>query len=813
MVCGVFCGLCADSGFLGKKCRMRNQNKRPWLRWLLVLLGGLFTVVVFAVVGGYLYLRGSLPQLTGTVTDASLTEPVEIHRDVDGVPTLIAESESDLNFALGFIHAQERFFQMDLLRRAGAGELSGLLGRSTVKVDKQRRRHRFRSRAKASAEALPLHERALLNAYTAGVNAGLNALTTAPFEYALLGSDPEPWRDEDTFCVAYAMFFTLQGKQWQDELRHLAVEQTLPAELAALVLGNTSKWDAAVDESVPILRPLPPASGAGRPVPPAEPEPRSPPIPGSNNWAVAAKHAKHGGAIVADDMHLKLRMPNIWFRAQVQFKHPKAYKATGVFLPGAPLMIAGSNGKIAWGFTNSSIDTADLVVLAPGPESNTYQTPSGPQTFNIIEERIEVRGEPAQTLVVKETIWGPVIGRDFDNRQLALRWTAHSSGSNNLGLRDLTHAETLDAAIAAAQSAGIPNQNVMIASSDGRIGWTISGLIPVRPKDCSGQKPTHWHTKGCAWDGFAEGEQIPSLVDPPNGRLWTANNRIVGPEHQGAVRYQNPALGARASQIRDRLMAQETFSEADFLAIQLDDRALFLGPWQALMLTRLTDDRHAELRAVVENWEGRAVPESVGYRVVREFRQAVLARIVDPILAPARKLVQTLDGPEVKHLIPRHIEHLVWQLLEAKPDYLLPSGIDTWDMLLDAAVADVVDIIEANGPLEHFTWGELNRPNIQHPLSSAVPLLGRLIDPPSVLVPGDMYMPRVQQVGTHGASERFAVSPGKEEHGIFHMPAGQTGHPLSPYLHAGHEAWAKGEPTPFLPKETKWTLTLRPAAR
>ncbi|MEO1335702.1 MAG: penicillin acylase family protein, partial [Myxococcota bacterium] len=208
------------------------------------------------IAGAYGRLSSSLPRITGALA-VQVSETVIVERDQDGVPTITAQNETDLSFAVGFVHAQERYFQMDLLRRAGAGELAALLGPSVVGVDRDRRRHRFRWRARQAIERLSPVERAVVSAYTSGVRAGLADLWAPPFEYDLLGVDPAPWQDEDIYCVAYAMFFTLQDASGEAELRRALIEKALPASLAALVLSPGSKWDAAIDDSVLALPSVP----------------------------------------------------------------------------------------------------------------------------------------------------------------------------------------------------------------------------------------------------------------------------------------------------------------------------------------------------------------------------------------------------------------------------------------------------------------------------------------------------------------------------------------------------------------------------
>ena len=258
-------------------------------------------------------------------------------------------------------------------------------------------------------------------------------------------------------------------------------------------------------------------------------------------------------------------------------------------------------------------------------------------------------------------------------------------------------------------------------------------------------------------------------------------------------------FGARARQIRDNLFALDKASEQDLLAIQLDDRALFMGTWRDFFLDTIEDE---SIRSVIENeWTGRASTDSAGYRIVRELRLAVH----EAVLSSITRKVRAAD-PRFDIWAQRQWEGPVWKLVTEQPAHLLPSSYDSWNAWIKAIVDQTV--AEWDEPLETRTWGDARMSDIRHPLSRAVPFLSRWLDMPSRPLPGDSHMPRVQS-RTQGASERFVVSPGREDEGLFHMPGGQSGHPLSPFYGAGHEDWEEGRPTPLLPGPTAYTLTLR----
>ncbi len=537
-------------------------------------------------------------------------------------------------------------------------------------------------------------------------------------------------------------------------------------------------------------------------------------VRGSNNWAVAGSHTVHGGALLANDMHLGISVPNTWYRLSLVFPGVDGERrVTGVTLPGAPFVVAGSNGHVAWGFTNSEGDWADLVLLEPDPGNpEAYLTPEGPRTLERETETIEVKGEKAETLAVESTIWGPVIDKDHAGRRRALAWVALREGGLNASLVRMESVGGLDEAQALAPEAGMPNQNFVVADSAGRIGWTIIGRIPRRVGH-DGSVPTSWADGARRWDGWLAPADYPRVVDPPSGRIWTANARVVSGEKLARVGVGGYDLGARQGQIRDDLLAIEKASESDMLRVQLDDRALLLARWQRLLLGVLTaeavrnDSRRAEARSLVEAWGGHAAIDSVGYRIVRAFRERVKDAALDPLLAPVRAKDPKLRPGTAPN---SRWEGPVWALVSERPAHLLDPRHASWDALLLAALDAALEELTANArPLAERTWGERNTALIRHPLSRAVPQLGGFLDMPREALPGDNHMPRFQSPSA-GASERFGVSPGREDQGYFHMPCGQSGHPLSPHYADGHAAWAKGEKTPFLPGPAVQVLTLVP---
>jgi penicillin G amidase len=785
---------------------------------MLRVVGGAVSVLLLGVIAGLSALRGSLPQYEGVVRSSALAAPVEVERDALGTVTVQAANRRDASWAFGYVQAQERFFQMDLLRRRAAGELSELFGKVALATDRAARAHRMRERLAAEVAALPPDKRALVDAYRDGVNAGLAALRVRPFEYLLTRNTPAPWRDEDTLLVIAAMAFTLNDAQNGRELALAQMHAALPDVAFRFLAASGGAWDAPL-EGAPLAWPQPPdqaaldlhgletkllrhdAAAVER-------------VPGSNSLAVSGALAG-GAALIANDMHLDLGVPSLWFRARLVYPDPHRAGAvvdiSGAMLPGAPAFVVGSNGNVAWGFTNGYVDTTDWVRVTRDPaDAARYLAADGPHAFTHHAESIRVHGAPDEILDVEETHWGPVLGKDVDGTPLALAWTAQERGAFNVDLMRLESATSADEAVAIAQSAGIPPQNVLVADRAGAIEWTIAGRIPRRSGGFDPELPADWSKSGVGWNGWLEPREYPLVANPPGQRLWTANQRMVEGALLAMLGDGGYDLGARARQLRDDLRARDRFTPADLLAIQLDDRALFLEHWKDLM--RLELDRapasplHASMREALAQWNGRASTDSVAYRLVRSWRNEVIDRVLDGFAAAVRTRFADFSMPKLPQA-----EHAVWMLLEQRPANLLPPGERDWDAFLAGCADTVAGALDRQpGGLAARTWGERNTARIAHAMSRGLPAFAaRWLDMPHDELPGDANMPRVQGPA-FGASERFGVAPGDEAHGYFMMPGGQSDHPLSPYHGSGHADWVRGTPTPFLPGPAEHVLRLLP---
>ncbi|MDB5959943.1 MAG: penicillin acylase family protein [Massilia sp.] len=815
---------------------MRAGYDKRWGRRGALALALLVLLTLLVACAGWLYLRASLPQLDGSRQAAGLAGVVTVQRDARGVPLLTAADRSDLAYATGFVHAQDRFFQMDLMRRSGAGELAELFGAKALPLDRAHRLHRFRARAEALLARVAADDRRFLDRYVAGINDGLRGLRARPFEYALTGTTPRPWQAADSLLVAYAMYFDLQGMQENRELARGWVAGHSDEAQLAFLLPPSSVFDAPLDaeavEAPPA--PIPAAAPAWWGMPaalPAVPQLASAPAAesdfvdavGSNNWAVAGARSSNRRAILSNDMHLNLQLPATWYRVAMRYRDASGQprQLAGLTLPGAPpVLTVGSNGHVAWGYTNAYGDFIDLIEVTGGALPVTHH-----------RETILVKGAAAAVIDVRDTAMGPL--READGRTFAVHWIAHHPAALNLRHRELESVDTVERALAVAATIGLPAQNFVAGDAQGHIGWTITGPLPRRTASASatgtaaaagaavaGSRDASFPlTLGGAvptWDGVLDAADYPTVIDPAGGQISTANNRqLAGPQAR-LIGDGGFDLGARNRQARDALRALGDATDvAGVYGVTLDDRAVFIDRWRRRALALLDADavkdkpqRAQFARLLRESWNGRASVDSAGYRLARGFMWA----LYEQAYGGANQALERI-GPRIDmHAASSRWPAVMERLLDAQPAGWLPRSYPSWRAFQLAAIDRISAQLTSEGaPLATATWGRRNTADIAHPISMAVPILKRWLAAPADQLPGDANMPRVAG-SKFGQSERLTVSPGKEEEGVFNMPGGPSGHPLSPFFMSDHPDWVAGRPGPLLPGPAIHTLRFEPIA-
>lgn len=778
----------------------------------------LLIACLLAIIAGFL-LRGSLPQYDGETVLAALSAPVLIERDTLGSVTFKGQDRLDLATAMGYIHAQERFFEMDLMRRQAAGELAELFGAGALTHDRKARPLRMRSRASAVLEQLPAEQQQLLDAYRLGVNQGVQSLTVRPFPYLLTQTQPVAWRNEDSILVIYAMFFTLNESSIYRELGLSSMRAALPDSVYQFLTTHAGRWDAPLLDEPSELAQLPSAADINLQALDEhlfkDDYAKTERMPGSNSFAVSGA-LTDGSALVANDMHLTLRVPNLWFRSRLIYPSTSAaepYDISGISLPGVPSIVIGSNRHIAWSFTNSYGDFADWVRISLNEKDNSrYLSPMGWKPVNTIQETIHIRNAPDEILTISETEWGPIIAVDHDKTPLALVWTALQPAAINLKLVELEQAKTAEQAVNIAQQIGIPVQNFIVGDRHGNISWTLAGRIPTRSGNYDPQIPADWTQPDTGWKGWLDPSLYPLIHNPTSDRLWSANSRIVSGNQLELLGNGGYDLGARASQIRDSLLARNQFTAEDMYAIQLDHRALLLTNWYQLLKTTLESSEHNSpwvfaMKNALKDWDGQASTNSIAYRAVRTYRYEVMKTVLNGFAVQVRQTDPAFKLPRLSQA-----ELIVWQLIEQQPQHLLPASYKNWEELLHRCAQHIATQMQQDGGITEKSWGEANAARIRHPLSQKLPAwIAQWLDMPNDPLPGDHNMPRVQ-APDFGASQRSAVAPGQEEQGYLDMPGGQSGHPLSPYYGSGHANWVSEKPTPFLPGAPERQMALVPSS-
>ncbi|QTL36590.1 penicillin acylase family protein [Pseudoalteromonas viridis] len=758
-----------------------------WLkRGVAVLV--LLALAASAVVYGVLSL--SLPALDGQGQSQGVSATVTLERDALGQAVITAKNRHDAAYALGFAHGQDRFFQMDLLRRNAAGELSELFGEAAIGLDKRLRFHRFRALSQTILQQLPESEQVLLARYTEGVNEGQAQSGMTSFEYLLLGAEVRPWQPEDSLLVIFSMYLDLQESTIKRDESLILVESLFGKEMVDFIL-QPGNYQASLDGSKVAIKEvdipnIDDIAYFGGVVHIGEF-----PLYGSNNWAVTGQHTKTGAAMLSDDMHLGLNAPAIWYRAQLNYDTDtnQPVQVTGVTLPGAPAVVVGSNNHIAWGFTNGYLDTADWIQLDPQSD-NTWE----------VTEQLKLPGGKSETFKLTMSEFGPV--KQIQGQPYALSWVAHQDYAVNLGLLALEQADSVDIALEQAAHIAIPVQNLVVVDAKGNAAWRPTGAVPGRSVPSDLAVPS----QGYSTDWQHNEVQRPVVKNPSHGKLWTANSRVVSAQQHLRFGDGGYALGARAVQIRDRLMAQSQFDEADFMRLQLDNEARFLMPWHQLLSELLANngDRYARDRQYLADWQACACPDSIGYTLVRRFRDHTL----DQLFAPVETRLQQAKGSLSP--LKRYLEPATWQLLREQPAHWRAQHSD-WDSLLLASYeAAKAQLTETQGrDMAAWQWGRVNQLEVKHPFSRQMPLLSGLLDMPVVAGFGDSYMPAVQKPA-FGASQRFIAQPGHLDNAIMSIAGGQSGHPLSPFYRAGFSGYAQGEAVPLLPGKITHRISFKP---
>lgn len=743
-------------------------------------------VPLLAGVAAWGWLRAQVPDPGGDTVLPGLDQPVTVIRDRDGIPHIHAASAHDAYAALGYVHAQDRLWQMEMARRAGAGRLSEVLGGQDVllRTDRLMRTLGLYRRAEASVAALSPDTRAALDAYAAGVNAYLTHRREAlPLEFQLLRLTPEPWRPADSVVWAKLMALRL-STNYRGEIHRARLLARLPPERVQ-ALFPPARPDAPT--TLAALDGIPPERLAAL----AAALPPEPPGLGlaSNEWVLDGRHTTTGKPILANDPHLELEAPILWYLARIE---APGLSLSGATAPGMPFHLLGHNGRMAWGFTMTYSDTQDLFVERIDPaDPSRYLTPDGSAPFAIRTETIAVARRAPQTLTVRETRHGPVLsdleGGDLasSGHVLALAFTGLGDADTSVeALHRLNRAGTgaeVRAALALHQS---PQQNVAYATTDGTIGLITPGWVPVR-RHGDGRMPVPGWTGEYDWTGMIPFADLPQVENPPSGRLVNANNAVVGPDYPHLIAAEWPEP-LRARRIAAMLDAAGPVSPDAVAAQQQDVRSTAADDLLPLMLAVSPHGpRAAQAVAMLTVWDhrmDRTRPEPLIFAAwQRELSQALFAGDLGPLFSEG--LWQST--------------RLLQDTLAAPPNGCCAAALaDSLDRALDGLAA------RYGADPAAWRWGDAHRAVLAHRLLALIPGVRDLYD---LTIPSDGGNDTVNRGSTtlsdtaapfahrHGAGLRAVYDLADLDRSRFMIATGQSGNPLSPHWGDLVHRWRDGE--------------------
>jgi penicillin amidase len=755
---------------------------RRAFKWIGRGLAALVVLLIVAAIGGYFWLRTSLPQVDGAISVAGLQAPVEIARDDRGVPTINAASLNDAYFAIGFAHAQDRLFQMELMRRVGAGRLSEAIGEAGVPTDKLMRTLSLYRLAEAEVAAADPALKAALDSYAAGVNAFLKQRRGAlPPEFQILRITPEPWRPADSLVWGRLMAVQLSAN-WREEKLNAALKKALPPDLFQLLLpeakslaGLPEPWFGRMNIA-------------------------------SNNWVIGSQKSQSGAPILANDPHLSLGAPSVWYFVHVATPDRQWVGATS---PGMPLIVIGANDQIAWGLTTTSGDTEDLFEEKPiAGNPAIYQTPQGTAAFEVRRETVKVKGGADIAFEVRSTRHGPVVSDLSDDRKAddpvlalsaAFLLPDDRTGDALLGMNMARSADAFRKALADFAS---PQQNVVFADRTGEIGFVAAGRVPVRRKIfAQGLLPAPGWTGDYDWTGTLPFEQLPQARNPDAGWIATANNKIVSDDYPHFIAGRWPDDG-RYRRIAEMLQAKPKFSVEDNESMQMDTLS---APLRDLVQSWLPQVKGVDpvITGMLQHWDGHVAFDRAEPTIATLWMSLTANRLLRQKLGASYEDWWFWNDEALRRLL-------------SDPKWCAP---ETCSALLSATLNEAIDRLRAvyKTDAADWKWGALHRMHFRHPVFRNVPLLSDWLDP-DLATDGDMFTVNrgvpiqrddpLEFPDVHGPTMRIVTDLADPMKAVATLAGGQSGNPLSAHYADWLLDWRDGRyRTIVQPSVHKLTLT------
>lgn len=750
-------------------------------------------VLITASGTGYYLVKRGLPVVEGELYVSGLTESVSVWRDEHGVPHIEAQNEHDLYLAQGFVTAQDRMFQMDLSRRQASGELSEVVGEKALSRDRFFRTFGLRRAAEASLGTYSKEAKQTLDWYAEGVNAYIRQAKsnhTLPVEFTLLGYEPRNWTPLDSLTIGKYMAFDLGG-HWEEQVFNYYLAQHVTSDKALDILPS---YPASAPTILQAMQenPLDVSTLFAEAVKPN-------PFNGSNNWVVSGAKTATGKPLLANDPHLSLSAPAIWY--ETNLKAP-TMNVSGVIFAGIPGIILGHNDRIAWGVTNVGPDVQDLYIEKRNPANpNEFEFEGQYEPAKVIQETIRVKNQPAVKMDVTITRHGPIISEfahdDHPDTALAMRWTALEPSSELEAIQRFAKASNWEEFKSALTYFHTPAQNFVFASQDGTIAYRANGLIPIRKKGDSVAPVPGW-TGEYEWEGYIPWEELPTTVNPPSGFIATANNKVAPdsyPYHISNV-WAQPYREMRITQY---LAGQSNLTAEDMQKLQFDDTNLQAQEFVPILLNQLEDGLEAAKLRKVDS-EALQLLKSWDYHDHKDLAAPLIYNLWES------ELPNVLFKPDVTDEMfelfedkSNAVDQLLRNAAQGKPGPWVQERGGLGAVVLAAfqkAVDRAVDL-QGNKPSE-WRWGKFHQIPFHHPLATVKPL-NLLFDPKKTPVQGSKVT--VEAAGwdvktgevNHGAAWRTVADLSDLRQTYNVVGPGQSGHVLSPWYDDQIDDWTSGK--------------------
>ncbi|WP_397541164.1 penicillin acylase family protein [Rossellomorea aquimaris] len=765
-----------------------KKNKR--LKITLWTAGSILFIMLGILIFANYYIDRSLPVTSGTISLNGLSQDVEVIRDKDGVPHILAQNEKDLYMAQGYVQAQDRLFQMDLSRRQASGRLSEVVGEKAIDRDKFFRTFGLRRAAEVSFTAYPDEAKQLLEWYADGVNAYMQEAKDEgrlPIEFTLLGYKPERWTPIDSLTIGKYMAFDLGG-HWQGQaFRYWALEN-MPKDKAYDLFPSYPEDAPAILSDIGEVQVDMEQSFAGAVIPPE--------FNGSNNWVVSGEKTASGKPLLADDPHLSLGTPSIWY--QMHLESPQV-NVSGVIFAGIPGIILGHNKQIAWGVTNTGPDVQDLYVEKQNEEDpSLFLYDENWERATVIEEPIKVKDGDTIPYEVTITRHGPVISefahQNESGKVLSMRWTALDPSLELLAILNINKAKDWDEFEEALKDFHVPTQNFVFASEDGTIAYKANGKIPIRKKG-DGLLPVPGWDSDYEWEGFIPFEELPKVINPESGFIATANNKVVTDEYPYHISH-HWAQPYRYMRISEYIEAEKEFTLSDMKDLQMDQMNLHAREMVPILIEDMeSGSLTAKEKAAVEllkSWNIKDDKKQAAPLVFHQWMNEISTGLFKKDIP--KDMMKLFEGRQsvVDELIRKahNGEESQW--------FVDRGGYQTF---LTASLTQALDELEEayGSSMEEWEWGLYHRVYFEHPLSGASSVLKWFLndrDPEPlggsrVTVGAASY--NESGIVNHGASWRFVIDTENMNNGYHIVGPGQAGHYKSKWYQNQMDAWKNGD--------------------